>query len=329
MNFNDRIHWIDVLKGIGIFLVIMGHTFKENSVFYWVYSFHMPLFFLISGYLIEPKSEIRKRREFFLKKCKSLLLPFFVFRVLLVTYWIVVESHFRELDLGPIWFLIVLFFDEVLLIPILTKYRKLWQSLLCMVICGVTFFCLSKIDYSLYWQFSDFFVWILRILNAGIWFSGGFFLHKLVRPIPEKSIFIYPSILICMFLSLSLFRLNPDASMFCCLIGDWVLYIILGFAGIGMSFLISKYIVKQNKYIEWIGKYTIVILAIHEPIKRIILKVLEVVTNIDIKFIQINPYTAFIVCIIVLISCIPIIYIFKWIKNHTGKYGGFIFSFIE
>lgn len=55
----------DCTKGILIFLVILGHCiqygsgatylnkelFWENKIFQWVYSFHMPLFALISGYL--------------------------------------------------------------------------------------------------------------------------------------------------------------------------------------------------------------------------------------------------------------------------------------
>ena len=41
-----REEWVDTLKGIGILLVIVGHT---NSPFFkYIYYFHMPLFFMIS-----------------------------------------------------------------------------------------------------------------------------------------------------------------------------------------------------------------------------------------------------------------------------------------
>lgn len=45
---NRRIEWIDIAKGIGILLVILGHTIalKYSKV---LYTFHMPLFFLLSG----------------------------------------------------------------------------------------------------------------------------------------------------------------------------------------------------------------------------------------------------------------------------------------
>lgn len=62
---SNRIEWIDALKGIAIFSVVLGHcvtdsmssnTFPEYAAFLkilydFIYSFHMPLFFIISGYV--------------------------------------------------------------------------------------------------------------------------------------------------------------------------------------------------------------------------------------------------------------------------------------
>ena len=61
MNYTNRIIWIDQAKGIGIFLVVVGHMIRSlvNSnilidnfwvtfVDRWIYAFHMPLFFLNS-----------------------------------------------------------------------------------------------------------------------------------------------------------------------------------------------------------------------------------------------------------------------------------------
>jgi fucose 4-O-acetylase-like acetyltransferase len=47
---NDRIAWIDIAKGIGILLVIIGHmpSFPE-WIRAWIFSFHMPLFFSFQG----------------------------------------------------------------------------------------------------------------------------------------------------------------------------------------------------------------------------------------------------------------------------------------
>ena len=52
---SERIAWIDAAKGIGILLVVLGHTFNIPVWLHnWIYSFHMPLFFLLAGLIIRP-----------------------------------------------------------------------------------------------------------------------------------------------------------------------------------------------------------------------------------------------------------------------------------
>lgn len=53
----ERIEWVDVAKGIGIILVIAGHSFQLS----WsspVYAFHLPLFFFLSGLFAESSIEL-------------------------------------------------------------------------------------------------------------------------------------------------------------------------------------------------------------------------------------------------------------------------------
>ena len=51
------IRWIDNLKGFGILLVVIGHTVPREGLGQWIYAFHMPLFFFISGFLLSKKME--------------------------------------------------------------------------------------------------------------------------------------------------------------------------------------------------------------------------------------------------------------------------------
>lgn len=64
-----RIEIIDYLKGYAILLVMLGHTiqssyidFDNNHVFRFIYSFHMPLFMFLSGYVISlpPLNSLKK-----------------------------------------------------------------------------------------------------------------------------------------------------------------------------------------------------------------------------------------------------------------------------
>lgn len=45
-----RVSWIDCAKGIAAVLMILGHTWFTESLKAFFYTFHMPLFFILSGY---------------------------------------------------------------------------------------------------------------------------------------------------------------------------------------------------------------------------------------------------------------------------------------
>jgi len=49
-----RLDWVDVARGIGIIAVVIGHVWTRGGVRDAMYSFHMPLFFLLSGMLSRP-----------------------------------------------------------------------------------------------------------------------------------------------------------------------------------------------------------------------------------------------------------------------------------
>lgn len=55
---NHRLHYIDNLKGVLILLVVLGHCIQATNMDYdhdlvsrYIYSFHMPLFMCVSGFV--------------------------------------------------------------------------------------------------------------------------------------------------------------------------------------------------------------------------------------------------------------------------------------
>ena len=73
-----RIAYIDVAKGIGILLMILGHTMTSGWGKDVIYSFHMPLFFIIGGYLYKEKSVSLSLKNHF----RRLVIPYvFAFRI--------------------------------------------------------------------------------------------------------------------------------------------------------------------------------------------------------------------------------------------------------
>lgn len=99
MGTGHRIQFIDVLKGFAIFLVLWGHViYRSSPVFAFIYSFHMPLFFLISGFFFQSTLRLSPR-EFLYKKGMQLFYPWLLWCVLLGIY------HFIHLRLYEVNFL--------------------------------------------------------------------------------------------------------------------------------------------------------------------------------------------------------------------------------
>ncbi len=82
---SKRIEYFDIARGIGILLVVLGHNdFGALSSFFHrvIYSFHVPLFFFLSGYFLHTSIPFL---EFFKKRFHSVLKPF-LFTILLIYF---------------------------------------------------------------------------------------------------------------------------------------------------------------------------------------------------------------------------------------------------
>lgn len=119
----SRIEVLDFAKGLAIFLVIMGHATDNLATPLWrliIYSFHMPLFFLVAGMVVKPV-EVTERGSllYFLRKnFLALIVPFIIWglvyscfsyenfgNILYGTYEMLSKSH----SLTSLWFLPALF----------------------------------------------------------------------------------------------------------------------------------------------------------------------------------------------------------------------------
>lgn len=149
MEYNKKINY---LRGLGISLVVLGHSFPTgdfngNSIFSYIhkfiYSFHMPLFFWISGVCsigIYKVIKENKYKEFYIKKLSKLIIPYFAI-VLLATPIKLILNKFSQRPIvlrdlvknilfypveGPViymWYVYTLFIIFAIL-PILLKINK-------------------------------------------------------------------------------------------------------------------------------------------------------------------------------------------------------------
>lgn len=132
----QRVNWLDIAKGLGILAVILGHCHLPELVWNSIYSWHMPIFFVIAGYFY------REQPFYTLIKGKSraLLIPYLYTCIVIAliegaksgmihhSVWVAIRdwllagaygSYFGvKIGLnfiGPIWFLPALFFALLLL----------------------------------------------------------------------------------------------------------------------------------------------------------------------------------------------------------------------
>lgn len=83
-----RIEWLDAVRGFAIILVILGHSgiSETNKIIYvWIYSFHMALFFTLSGYVFSVRKQ-KSYKEFVVKKIRTLLVPYMFYQVLQIFF---------------------------------------------------------------------------------------------------------------------------------------------------------------------------------------------------------------------------------------------------
>ena len=184
-NFlNTRNVIIDILKGIAIGLVVIGHViqfgtigdgFWANDLFKIIYSFHMPLFIFVSGYVSIKGITQRSVFETIKKRFFTLIIPFLAWAVIMYLYLIVgnfVLGSQTELNFlkyigrailypgNSLWFLWVLFFLNILLAVIFKltpRLRIIFSIIFYIMILAIPLSDLFYI-YMIKWLYPFFFV---------------------------------------------------------------------------------------------------------------------------------------------------------------------------
>ena len=118
-NCNGRLKWLDIAKAIAIMLMVVGHTSIPSIASDFIYAFHMPLFFIASGWT--TKWNKYSFGDFVKRRCRSLLLPFFFYSVIVL----LIQVHYGWMTLDEwlikgwgdgyaLWFIPVLFMASII-----------------------------------------------------------------------------------------------------------------------------------------------------------------------------------------------------------------------
>lgn len=149
---SERNHYFDLLKGVAIILVVLGHSIQildvdyyGNPVFRLIYMFHMPLFIFISGYFLYPSVQKLSLSNYLVKQIKHLGYPIFFWGLFscvlmllskLMQHKYIDILYFIDLFSYSVWFLPVLLLFTIIgaIINVKFKYNYIGWSISCIIV---------------------------------------------------------------------------------------------------------------------------------------------------------------------------------------------------
>lgn len=286
MSKRERIIWIDQLRSIAFFFVILGHVALPKEWQSLIYSFHMPLFFMISGLTVnrEKMTQIHLK-EYILDQAQKLLVPYFWMQFLMFPLWyfafhyitqsteLTIKQAFIGIFVGnnqilgapsnALWFLLVLFLANILFVS-LVKIAKGKEEILFVLILICSLIGYADRGIPQIWHFNIAFtaVVFMYIGNSFMkWYSNrGILLCGMTK------IF---AIVVCLCIGLISHELNGRISMTANKFGKSLLLFYI--TSICFSLIISLIAIQipYIKSITYIGQNTLLYVGIHIPILRI------------------------------------------------------------
>lgn len=282
MNTSARIAWVDHAKALGICMVVLGHTaglpaFGMNLI----YSFHMPLFFFLSGYLLKEIHLQQPLTGFLKRMWRTLLVPYICFWVLSYFYWLATHKlvldpskyagltfwdllggfvhgtgdlehtlYFINVDL---WFFTCLF-STALFFYLLQRWARGRLLLLCLVLLGIIGPLLPNL-------LGRRLPWNIELAGAALVFYGLGHLLK-TRSVPSRSILGWSTV-IALPVWIGIVWLNGRIDMNTMQFGNlWLFYAGAG-AGIFLAVAGSQFL-PENRLTRWLAQNTMVIFPLHQ-----------------------------------------------------------------
>jgi fucose 4-O-acetylase-like acetyltransferase len=252
----------DMLKGIGILLVIIGHTFMKEIGPY-IQAFHMPLFFMVAGFFFKYKP----LKDQFIRDSRRLILPYLF--VVITTMLIAFAKDFKatgeiNLHLGtlyecgtPAWFLLALYGTKQifnLLFQFSKQYYLFYAFLLSSIPCLIAHY-----------------IEINPTLAVGSSICGVFFYavghyvnvnQILIKSEPYKVFLVVIAILL--WLNTSIFG---AVDMHYCIFKLWIIDFLGACSGVYLCYVLCNFIkdrtVRVKNLLTMIGYYSLVVYSFH------------------------------------------------------------------
>ena len=310
-----RLFFLDAARGFGILLVILGHIRETDDMLsVLIYSFHIPLFFIISGILLKyNRTADRPVRQILLSRLRGLIIPYIFFEfVFTVIYGILNHFDFGGQNiLGglflnplnvPLWFLPTLFLSELLII-LLLKTEKSGRLM------TATAIFLYLIPFFIRNTGGPLLSAVMRCCSSVGFIALGYLVLPCSLILRDDS--LHPVIFVILLgLDGVLALINGKTGIYKLTFGNPFLFTICAAAG---SFLVLSVLKRiRIRMFEWIGKNTIVFLGLH----IITLRIVQLIPDLDTDTLVGSLAALILICVLLIPAAL---FINRFLPFVAGK----------
>jgi polysaccharide biosynthesis protein PslL len=296
---NVRNEWLDIAKGIAIILVVIGHSAAfDVTPIYW---FHMPAFFIISGYLFKSQDSIQSIKEWVRKRARQLFIPYLFFLILITTLrysilffqteitldWLIddlisvaVGGRFFPSDFYVVmWFIPCMFLTQLLFVLIHFHFKSNMMRFVIILL----FYCLSHLETWFAADHTIFVPWNIDVaLLALSYYAFGYLLKRIFifskKNIHFRKLLMFSVIGGAVFIftlrSQIAYIFDMRSVTYHHLFLDLIIPITLTLLLFSLCILITKFGQLSN-ILSYIGKSSLIIMYTHVPIKIIYEEAIE------------------------------------------------------
>ena len=285
---DTRLVWLDQLRAVAMFFVILGHFAISRTGLTLIYAFHMPLFFMVSGMTFHP-GRYETIRACAVDKAKKLLIPYFLLSLAMIPLWYLNWKVLKSSPTGLVgllkgiavsneavfssptnatWFLPCLFLVSVLFFAF-SKWTKgsrrgLALAVACSGVFGALLSVLLRVDVP--WH-------VPTVFTAVVFYYIGylFMQHRetVVAWLDERPRSWIPVVVVLAVAGACLALVNGKVSMHANHYNVVPLFYVSALA-LGFAIVLAVMLLPKVKPLAYVGQNTLIYIAIHAPILRTI-----------------------------------------------------------
>lgn len=337
-----RITWVDNAKALGIITIVLGHGPGLNEfVQSFFYAFHVPLFFFLSGVLIQSRHLDVPFRDFVSRNARRLVVPYFFFWFASLLLWVLFRVIEGELLLaqegglldqvkgvlmgtgeallgvnGVLWFYTALFVSGLAL-----YFAARLTALKFILLLGVCFVVGAFIRPVLAGQH---FPWNIELIPVVMLFLGSGYLLSRQALMPDLSDKVWAFIaVVSATITVGIVLVNGKADFSWQVWGySYAKYIVGAFSGVLMTVAISQ-LLKPTRIARYLSDNTMTIFSIHFPMFTAFYLVGIHVLGLPADFEQHSSAVAFVYTVLAFLLCIPSVILlrryFPWVLGARRR----------